>query len=84
MRRHRRGTEFALYRYLVGQLDTNVHDASHDRCGYSVEPPMAHWRHHPRPFPRPGPGPVFLDAPAQPVGMVGAVSVQGRSIEPAT
>src|SRR3984885_5729942 len=74
-------TELALYRYLVGQLDTDVQDASHRSVRIFSEPPMSHWRHHQRPFPRPGPGPVFLDAPAQPVGMVGAVRVQGRPTE---
>ena len=74
-------TEIALYRYLVGQLDTNVHDASQRSVRIFSEPPMSHWRHRQRPFPRPGPGPVFLDAPAQPVGMVGAVRLQGRPIE---
>jgi two-component system OmpR family sensor kinase len=74
-------TEIALYRYLVGQLDTNVHDASQRSVRIFSEPPMSHWRHHQRPFPRPGPGPVFLDAPAQPVGMVGAVRLQGRPTE---
>ncbi len=74
-------TEIALYRYLVGQLDTNVHDASQRSVRIFSEPRMSHWRHHQRPFPRPGPGPVFLDAPAQPVGMVGAVRLQGRSTE---
>jgi two-component system OmpR family sensor kinase len=74
-------TEIALYRYLVGQLDTNVHDASQRSVRIFSEPRMSHWRHHQRPFPRPGPGPVFLDAPAQPVGMVGAVRLQGRPTE---
>jgi two-component system, OmpR family, sensor kinase len=74
-------TEIALSRYLVGQLDTNVHDASQRSVRIFSEPPMSHWRHHQRPFPRPGPGPVFLDAPAQPVGMVGAVRLQGRPTE---
>jgi two-component system, OmpR family, sensor kinase len=65
-------TEFALYRYLIGQLDMAVHDASHRSVRIFDEPPPM-WRHHPRSFPRPGPGPVFLDAPAQPVGVVAAV-----------
>jgi len=66
-------TELALYKYLVAQLDTQLHDASQRSVRIFLEPPMAPWRHHSRPFPRPGPGPVFLDAPAQPVGMVGVV-----------
>jgi two-component system OmpR family sensor kinase len=74
-------TELALYRYLVGQLDTELNDASHRSVRIFAEPPTAPWRHHLRPFPRPGPGPVFLDAPAQPVGMVAAVIDNGGSID---
>jgi two-component system OmpR family sensor kinase len=66
-------TELALYRYLVGQLDVQVHEASHRSVRIFSEPPPPPWRHHQRPFPRPGPGPLFLDAPGQPVGMVAAV-----------
>ena len=75
-------TELALYKYLVAQLDTQLRDASQRSVRIYVEPPTAPWRHHPRPFPRPGPGPVFLDAPAQPVGMVGAVvNANGGAID---
>jgi two-component system OmpR family sensor kinase len=74
-------TELALYKYLLAQLDTQLHDASQRSARIFAEPPTAPWRHHPRPFPRPGPGPVFLDAPAQPVGMVGAVVRNGGEIE---
>ena len=72
-------TELALYRYLVGQLDVAVHDAS-DRSVriFSRTPPPMPWRHHQRTVSRrPGPGPVFLDAPAQPVGMVARRGHQG-------
>jgi two-component system OmpR family sensor kinase len=74
-------TELALYRYLVAQLDTQLRDASQRSVRIIGEPPTAPWRHHPRSFPRPGPGPVFLDAPGQPVGMVAAVTTQGGPIE---
>jgi two-component system, OmpR family, sensor kinase len=74
-------TELALYRYLVGQLDTQLADASHRSVRILGEPPSAPWRHHLRPFPRPGPGPIFLDAPGQPVGMVAAVIGKDRTIE---
>jgi two-component system OmpR family sensor kinase len=74
-------TELALYRYLVAQLDTQLRDASQRSVRIFGEPPTAPWRHHQRPFPRPGPGPVFLDAPGQPVGMVAAVTSQGGAIE---
>ena len=74
-------TELALYKYLVAQLDTSLRDASQRSVRIFTEPPMAPWRHHSRSFPRPGPGPVFLDAPAQPVGMVGAVVSPNGTIE---
>ncbi len=74
-------TEVALYRYLVAQLDTQLRDASQRSVRIIGEPPTAPWRHHQRAFPRPGPGPVFLDAPGQPVGMVAAVTSQGGAIE---
>jgi two-component system, OmpR family, sensor kinase len=74
-------TELALYRYLVAQLDTQLRDASQRSVRIIDEPPTAPWRHHQRSFPRPGPGPVFLDAPGQPVGMVAAVISQGGAIE---
>ncbi|HEX4392206.1 MAG TPA: HAMP domain-containing sensor histidine kinase [Mycobacterium sp.] len=74
-------TELALYRYLVAQLDTQLRDASQRSVRIIGEPPTAPWRHHLRAFPRPGPGPVFLDAPGQPVGMVAAVISQGGAIE---
>ena len=74
-------TELALYRYLVAQLDTQLRDASQRSVRIIGEPPTAPWRHHQRTFPRPGPGPVFLDAPGQPVGMVAAVTSQGGATE---
>jgi two-component system, OmpR family, sensor kinase len=66
-------TELALYRYLVGQLDIEVSDASHRSVRIVSDPAPPSWPHHPRLFPRPGPGPIFLDAPGQPVGVVAAV-----------
>lgn len=73
-------TELALYKYLVEQLDIDLHDASHRSVRILLESQMPR-RHHPRPVPRPGPGPGFLDAPAQPVGMVGAVISPNGTIE---
>ncbi|ORV08380.1 sensor histidine kinase [Mycobacterium celatum] len=74
-------TELALYRYLVGQLDVQVHDASHRSVRMFGEPPPppVPWHHHRAP--RPGPGPEFLDAPGQPVGMVAAVVSGGRAVD---
>ena len=74
-------TELALYRYLVGQLDIQLSDASNRSVRIFGEPPSAPWRHHLRQFPRPGPGPVFLDAPGQPAGMVAGVIGQGGAID---
>ncbi|MBO0865168.1 MAG: two-component sensor histidine kinase, partial [Mycobacterium sp.] len=76
-------TELALYRYLVGQLDLQVQDASHRSVRIFIEPPPppTPGRHRPRSYPRPGPGPVFLDAPAQPVGMVAAVVRNGETVD---
>jgi two-component system, OmpR family, sensor kinase len=74
-------TELALHRYLVGQLDVAVHDAANRSVRIFSGSPSAPWRHHQRTYPRPGPGPVFLDAPGQPVGMVAAVVGDGGAIE---
>jgi two-component system, OmpR family, sensor kinase len=74
-------TELALYGYLVGQLDVAVHDASNRSVRIFSGPPPMPWRHHQRTYPRPGPGPIFLDAPAQPVGMVAAVVTRGGAID---
>jgi two-component system, OmpR family, sensor kinase len=76
-------TELALYRYLVGQLDVEVHEASHRsvRIFSGPPPPPMPWRHHQRPSPRPGPGPLFLDAPGQPVGMVAAVITNDATVD---
>jgi two-component system, OmpR family, sensor kinase len=74
-------TELALHRYLLGQLDVAVHDASNRSVRIFSGLPSMPWRHHQRTYPRPGPGPIFLDAPAQPVGMVAAVVGSGGTIE---
>lgn len=76
-------TEVALYRYLVGQLDVEVHEASHRsvRIFSGPPPPPMPWRHHQWPSPRPGPGPLFLDAPGQPVGMVAAVIANDAKVD---
>jgi two-component system, OmpR family, sensor kinase len=64
-------TELALRQYLVNQLDQTVEEASHRSAMMSAMPP-------PPPLPdghrwrQPGPGPDFLDAPGQPIGLVAA------------
>ena len=71
-------TELALRQYLVNQLDQNLHDASHRSAIMATfpPPPPLPGGERPgsdRPTRRPGPGPDFLDAPGQPVGLVSAV-----------
>ncbi|ORX06774.1 sensor histidine kinase [Mycolicibacillus trivialis] len=76
-------TEFALYRYLVGQLDTQLHEVARRSAvihGEPPPPPPPGWDHV-RPFPRPGPGPDFLDAPGQPVGLVAEVLHAGDVVD---
>ncbi len=74
------GTELALSRYLVNQLDGQLVDAARRSTMMSSS-------HPPRPLPpdmprpRPGPGPEFLDAPGQPGGLVAAVIGQDQRIE---
>lgn len=74
------GTLIAMNRYLNLQLNEQVRDAGARSVAlYELgpPPPLPH-----RPFPS-GPGPVFLDAPGQSIGMVGAVAVGGRVTEAA-
>jgi two-component system, OmpR family, sensor kinase len=66
------GTELALRQYLVHQLDGQLVDAARRSAMISSYPPQPR-PDGSRPFPRPGPGPDFLDAPGQPVGLVAAV-----------
>jgi len=76
-------TEFALYRYLVGELDGQLLQIAQRSSMMDhrlpMPPPMplpsdARPQLHP---PTPGPGPEFLDAPGQPIGMVAAVVKDG-------
>jgi two-component system, OmpR family, sensor kinase len=73
-------TEFALRQYLVEQLDENLYDTSHRSAMMSGTPPPP-----PRPDGRrwrqPGPGPDFLDAPGQPIGLVAAAPGHDDVIE---
>ncbi|OHU97494.1 sensor histidine kinase [Mycobacterium talmoniae] len=78
-------TELALHQYLVGQLDHELHKAAHRSADlYGMPPPPPPplpWRHHHRPVHRPGPGPMFLDAPGQPLGIVAAVVDDGATVD---
>ena len=70
-------TEVALYRYLVGELDGQLFQIAQRSSMMERRPPPD--RPDARPLrPRPGPGPEFLDAPGQPIGMV-AVVVNGAN-----
>ncbi len=66
------GAELALRGYLLHQLDGQVHEVARRSAVLSGLPP-------PRPAmarelgQHPGPGPAFLDAPGQPIGVVAAV-----------
>jgi two-component system OmpR family sensor kinase len=74
-------TELALRQYLIHQLDQNLVDTSHRSALMASLPPP---RPHPgdlRPIRRPGPGPDFLDAPGQPVGLISAVIGRGGRMQ---
>ena len=65
-------TELALHQYLRNQLDLQLRDAAHRSSLMSNAPPPPPPEGL-RPIRHPGPGPDFLDAPGQPVGIVAAV-----------
>jgi two-component system, OmpR family, sensor kinase len=65
-------TELALHQYLENQLDLQLREAAHRSSMMSGAPPPP-LPDGSRPIRRPGPGPDFLDAPAQPVGIIAAV-----------
>ncbi|CPX03968.1 Putative two component transcriptional regulatory protein [Mycobacteroides abscessus] len=81
------GTLLAMDRFLNTQLDEQVRDAGNRSVvlfelgpppPLSLPRPLANgWR------PTDGPGPAFLDAPGQSIGMVGAVAVNGHVTEAA-
>ncbi|MCB0933650.1 MAG: HAMP domain-containing histidine kinase [Mycobacterium sp.] len=77
-------TELALRHYLIGQLDHQLRDTAH-RSALIYGPPMPPPRPLPIPPSRPppsrlGPGPGFLDAPGQPVGVVAGVVRDGVTV----
>lgn len=73
-------TELALLHHLVAQLDGQLAGTSYRSALMYPEPPHAGW-HHSHLYPRPGPGPRFLDAPGQPAGMVAAVVSDGKTVD---
>jgi two-component system, OmpR family, sensor kinase len=75
-------TELALNQHLVKQLDGQLAGTSNRSASVYPEPNRPGWRHEPHSYyPRPGPGPRFLDAPGQPAGMVAAVVVDGHLLD---
>ena len=70
-------TELALLHHLVTQLDGQLGGTSYRSALMYPEPKRPGWRHESHFYPRPGPGPRFLDAPGQPAGMVAAVVSHG-------
>src|ERR1700745_3755267 len=73
-------TELALLHHLVAQLDGQLARTSYRSAQMSPEPPHQGWRRQ-HVYPRPGPGPRFLDAPGQPAGMVAAVVSDGKTVD---
>ncbi|MGZ4524878.1 MAG: sensor histidine kinase [Mycobacterium sp.] len=74
-------TEFALLHHLVAQLDGQLAGTSYRSALMYPEPKRPGWHHESHFYPRPGPGPRFLDAPGQPAGMVAAVVNHGNTID---
>ncbi len=75
-------TELALLHHLVAQLDGQLAGASYRSALMYPEPKRPGWRHESHfYYPRPGPGPRFLDAPGQPAGMVAAVISNGKNVD---
>jgi two-component system OmpR family sensor kinase len=75
-------TELALLHHLVTQLDGQLAGTSNRSASVYPEPNRPGWRHEPHSYyPRPGPGPRFLDAPGQPAGMVAAVVTEGKTVD---
>ncbi len=72
-------TELALRHHLLTQLDGQLAGTSYRSALMYPERPG--WRNEPHSYyPRPGPGPRFLDAPGQPAGIVAAVVSAGATV----
>ena len=74
-------TELALRHHLVAQLDSQLAGTSYRSALMYPEPKRPGWHHESHFYPRPGPGPRFLDAPGQPAGMVAAVVSHDRTVD---
>lgn len=80
------GTELALHRFLMRQLDERVVDAGRRSeaifdLGLPLSPPPGYPRRPPAFDRHSGPGPMFLDAPGQATGTVGAVVRDGTVLD---
>lgn len=73
-------TELALHQYLVGELDSQLLQIAQRSSMMERRPPPLPGMPVPPPHRRDGPGPDFLDAPGQPLGMVAAVVVDGVAV----
>jgi two-component system OmpR family sensor kinase len=75
------GTEMALHRFLMDQLDERVIDTGRRSADIfdlgPLRPPPPGFPRPPRLEPENGPGPAFLDAPGQATRTVGAVVFSG-------
>ncbi len=82
-------TELALHRYLLRELDSQLlqitqRSSMMERRPPPPQPPPPPWSGPVtpvNPMPRGGPGPEFLDAPGQPIGMVAAVVSNGSTVK---
>ncbi|WP_322860860.1 HAMP domain-containing sensor histidine kinase [Mycobacterium europaeum] len=74
-------TELALNHHLVKQLDGQLAGTSFRSALMYPEPNHPGWRREHSYYPRPGPGPRFLDAPGQPAGMLAAVVNHGEIVD---
>src|ERR1700743_1266756 len=72
-------TELALDHHLVKQLDGQLGGTSYRSA--LMYPETNRPGHEHSYYPRPGPGPRFLDAPGQPAGMVAAVVNDGNTVD---
>ena len=76
------GTEIALHRFLMDQLDEQVRDAGRRSAGiFELGPPPPGFRRPSWPEAQNGPGPAFLNAPGQATHMVGAVVSTGAAVD---
>src|SRR3979411_2588630 len=65
-------TELSLNHHLVRQLDGQLGGTSHRSALMYPEPNRPGWHHQHSSYPRPGPGPSFLDPPGPPAGQTPA------------